>query len=230
MSVIKEVYSGKAPIAVYGAGYVGLSLAAVYIRHGLYVILVDIDEDKLERIRSKKLRYIEKTVEEAINTAIDKGRIEFLTDGVTASEMSRVKIVTVPVGLDWDTKEIDYEHFTSALENIARGLKRGDLVIIESSVPPGATEEIAKPLLERVSGLRAEEDFFLAYSPERIYIGRAVKDIEENYPKIIAGIGPRSTEIAAEFYRRIAKKGVSKLPRPRDAEFEKLAEGIYREC
>lgn len=229
MEPVDEVYNGKAMIAVYGAGYVGLSLAAVYLRHGMHIVLVDIDADKLRRIREKKFRYIEKDTEEAINMAIENGMIEFTTDGVEASRKSRVKVVAVPVRLDWDTKEIDYTPLVSALRNIAAGLKRGDLIIIESSVPPGTTEEIARPLLEEVSGLRAEEDFFLAYSPERIYVGRAVKDIEENYPKIVAGVGPRSTEAAAKFYERIARKGVIRLKRPRDAEFEKLAEGIYRD-
>jgi len=229
MSAVDEVYASRAYVAIYGAGYVGLSLAAVYLRRGLKVILVDIDESKLEKIKKKEYRYVEEEVEEAINTAIDKSIMEFTIDGVEASRKSRIKVVTVPVGLDWETKEIDYSPLVSALENIARGLKKGDLVIIESSVPPGTTEEIAKPVLEETSGLRAEEDFLLAYSPERIYVGRAVKDLEENYPKIVAGIGPRSTEAAAEFYRRIARKGVLKLPRPRDAEFEKLAEGIYRD-
>jgi UDP-N-acetyl-D-glucosamine dehydrogenase len=79
------------------------------------------------------------------------------------------------------------------------------------------------------SGLRAEDDFYLAYSPERIYVGRAVRDIEENYPKIVGGVGPRSLEVAARFYERIASRGVFRMSSARAAEFEKLAEGVYRD-
>ncbi|BES82375.1 nucleotide sugar dehydrogenase [Pyrodictium abyssi] len=229
MDVVDLVLSGQQPLAVCGAGYVGLSLAAVYLRHGIKVILADINEEKLRLIESKKYRYIEHTVEEAINTGLDSGRLQLTTSCEEATRKSRITVVTVPIHLDWDTKTINYTPFVNALKDIARGLKKGDLVIIESSVPPGTTEEIAKPVLEETSGLRAEEDFLLAYSPERIYVGRAVKDIEENYPKIVAGIGPRSTEAAAKLYKKIAKKGVLRLPKPRDAEFEKLAEGVYRD-
>ncbi len=229
MDAVDLVLSGRHPLTVCGAGYVGLSLAAVYLRHGMKVILVDIDEEKLRLIEAKKYRYVERAVEEAINMGLDSGRLQLATSCEEAARRSRIVVVTVPIYLDWDTKTISYTAFISALGDVARGLKKGDLVIIESSVPPGTTEEIAKPVLEETSGLRAEDDFLLAYSPERIYVGRAVKDIEENYPKIVAGIGPHSTEAAARFYEKIAKKGVIKLPRPRDAEFEKLAEGVYRD-
>jgi nucleotide sugar dehydrogenase len=96
-------------------------------------------------------------------------------------------------------------------------------------VPPGTTEEVVKPVLEGVSGLVAEEDFYLAYSPERIMVGHALKDIEENYPKVVAGVGPKSTQEAAELYKAVAKKGVIILRNVKEAEFEKLLEGVYRD-
>ncbi len=229
MDIVDDVFAGKGMVAVYGAGYVGLSVTAVLVRHKLRTILVDIDDKKIDMIKNMQFHYIEKEVEDAIRHGIEKDMLSVTSDGVEASRASRIKIVTVPVYLDWDLKEIDYMQFENALRDIAKGLKKGDLVIIESSVPPGTTEEVAKPILEEVSGLRAEIDFLLAYSPERIYVGRAVKDIEENYPKVVAGIGPRSTDAAAKFYERIAKKGVLKLRKPRDAEFEKLVEGVYRD-
>lgn len=115
------------------------------------------------------------------------------------------------------------------METVAKGLKKGDLVIVESSLPPGTTVEIVKPILEEASGLKVEEDFYLAYSPERVYVGRVVKDIEENYPKVVGGIGPLSLDAASRFYEKICRKGVLKMSSTTAAEFEKLAEGIYRD-
>jgi nucleotide sugar dehydrogenase len=229
MDAVEEVKGGKGYVTVCGAGYVGLSLTAVYLRAGMKVILVDINENKLNKISQKKLNYIEKEVEEAINRALDEGRLVLTSDCTKASSSSKVIVVTVPVYFEWLTKKINYTYFKNAVESIGKGLRRGSLVIVESSVPPGTTEKVVLPLLEEASGLKGEEDFYLVYSPERIYVGRAVKDIEERYPKIIAGIGPHSSDLGRRFYKDIAKKGVIILPRPRDAEFEKLAEGVYRD-
>ncbi len=229
MDAVDKVYSREGWIAVYGVGYVGLSLIAVYLRKGLKVIGVDIDRGKLEAIRRGELWFNEEAIRKAVERGLRENRLELTTDGVEASRKSVIKIITVPVYIDWVTKKISYHALEDVSKKIARGLKKGDLVIIESSVPPGTTENIVKPLLERESGLRVEEDFYLAYSPERVYVGRAVKDIEENYPKVIGGAGPKSLELASRFYEKIARKGVVKLSSTTAAEFEKLAEGIYRD-
>ncbi len=228
-SCIEKVFKGEDYIAVYGAGYVGASLAAVYLRKGLKVILVDVDVDKLRSIEEKTYSFPEKEVNEAIYRGLEQGFLKLYTDGVKASRDSCIKVVTVPVYMDWVLKKYSFDALTRAIEDIGRGLKKGDLVLLESSVPPGTTEEIVKPILERTSGLKAGRDFYLAYSPERVYIGRAVKDIEENYPKIVSGVGEESLRMVSEFYRRIVKKGVIELSSTTTAEFEKLAEGIYRD-
>lgn len=224
-----KVFSGNGKIAVYGVGYVGLSLVAVYLRKGLNVIGVDIDEGKLNAIRSGDLWFNELEIKEAVSQGLSSNKLVLTTDGVSASRDSVIKVITVPIRIDWETKKIGYEALLDVASKISKGLKKGDLVILESSVPPGTTEEVLKPVLESGSGLTAEEDFFLAYSPERVYIGRAVKDIERNYPKVIGGVGPSSLEAAAKFYERIVEKGVIRLSSTRAAEFEKLAEGVYRD-
>ncbi len=229
MNPVKKVAKGNGWIAVYGVGYVGLSLVAVYLRKGYRVIGVDIDEEKLEKIEKGELWYGEEAIRKAVSKGIREGRLILTTDGVEASRKSVIKTVTVPVYVDWIKKTYSFHALRDVSVKIARGLKKHDLVIIESSVPPGTTMSIVKPILEEKTGLRAEQDFYLAYSPERVYIGRAVRDIEENYPKIIGGAGPKSTEIAAEFYEGIAVKGVIRMSNPTAAEFEKLAEGVYRD-
>jgi len=226
---VEEVYSGRGWVSVYGTGYVGVSLIAVYLRHGLKVIGVDIDEKKLEKIRRGDLWFDEKAIGSAVKKGLEEGKLFLTSDGVEASRRSVIKVITVPIYIDWDTKKIDYSSLEDVSMKIGLGLKRDDLVIVESSVPPGTTRDIVKPILEETSGLKAENDFYLAHSPERVYIGRAVEDIEKNYPKVVGGVGPRSLNIASRFYERIAEKGVISLSSTTAAEFEKLAEGIYRD-
>ncbi len=228
--LVNAVFEGKYWVSVYGAGYVGRALATVFLRAGAKVILVDINEERLREI--KELRFSKCTEEEirsALSNALRSGGIKLMRDGIEASRLSKVKLVTVPVLYDRVRNVVNYDPLVGACEGIARGLKEGDLIVIESSVPPGTTEEVVKPLIESVSGLRAEEDFLLAYSPERIYVGRAVKDIEVRYPKVVSGVGPLSLEAVTKLYSRVAKAGIIKASSTKVAEFSKLAEGAYRD-
>ena len=226
---VKKVFEEDGKIAVYGAGYVGLALATVFLRKELKVILVDIDENRLNSLKKGGLNIFEAEIREAVSRGIDIGSLKLTLDGYKASKDSIVKVVTVPVYLNWNSKSIDYTSIMDVSKKISKGLKEGDLVIYESSMPPGTMEKIVKPILEDESGLKAEGDFYLAYSPERIFVGRAVKDIEENYPKIVSGIGSLSLDMVTSFYNKISKKGVIALNSVTEAEFEKLAEGIYRD-
>ncbi|MFN7105411.1 MAG: nucleotide sugar dehydrogenase, partial [Pyrobaculum sp.] len=222
---------GDLTVAIYGLGYVGLALSAAWTQAGAKVIGVDIDIVKVEKLNSGIVEYLEGDVVDSLTAAMREKRFSATTDGVAASMKSHVKIITVPVLLKKQNAfiDVDFTPLLSAVRNVGAGLKRGDLAILESSVPPGTTEEVVRPVLENTSGLIVEEDFYLAYSPERIMTGHALKDITENYPKIVAGVGPKSTEEAAELYKIIAKRGVIVLPTPKEAEFEKLLEGVYRD-
>jgi nucleotide sugar dehydrogenase len=215
-------------VAVYGLGYVGLTLCAAWLRAGFRVFGVDILREKVENLNSGSISHIESPVKETITKAVSNGYFKAILDGVYASKQSDVKIISVPIGLDTQ-RNPTLEILDRAIRTLARGLKTGDIVILESSVPPGTTMNNVKPILEEVSGLKAEKEFYLAYSPERIYIGRALKDLEERYPKVIGGVGPKSSEIAGELYSKIAKKGIKIVSSPTVAEFEKLAEGAYRD-
>jgi len=226
---VDAVVSGEAWIAVYGMGYVGRALTAAFLRRGLNVIGVDIDEGKLSDIRESRVKFFETEVREAIVKGLKTGALKLMSDAVKASRQSKIKVVTVPIHFDRNRKTVRLNAFVDALTSIGEGLSTGDLVVIESSAPPGTTEHVAKPVLESTSGLRAEEDFLLAYSPERVYVGRALRDLEENYPKIVAGVGPRSLDAVTRLYSLVARKGVVRLSSTTAAEFEKLAEGVYRD-
>ncbi len=226
--LVSDLKEGKITVSVYGLGHVGIPLTIAWLLAGAKVIGVDIDENKVRAINSGRSPIREPGTEEAISKFVSEGKLKAMTDGREASLKSEVKLITVPVGLD-NKKRADLSSLKAAAISIGKGLKEGDLVILESSVPPGTTRGFLKPILEEFSGLRAEKDFGLAYSPERIAEGRAIKDIVENYPKIVGGIGSESSRVASVLYSIVAKKGVILMSNDIAAELEKLIEGIYRD-
>jgi len=217
----------KKVLAVYGLGNVGGPLAAAYLRKGFKVIGVDISKKLLSDITKGKSHKKEPLVSETFSNAIKKGKFSLTTDGVKASKQSDIKIVAVPV--DFKKNQIDFTALTSVTKNISKGLKKGDAVIISPSLPPGTTINLVLPLIEKQSKLKGEHDFFLIYNPERIFAGRALQDIEKNYPAIVAGLGKKSLKFGEELMKKISKKGVLKTSSIAAAEAEKLFEGVYRD-
>jgi nucleotide sugar dehydrogenase len=128
-----------------------------------------------------------------------------------------------------DSFSADLSAVNQVATAIGQGLKKGDVVSLNPSVPPGTSEDIVVPILEKESGLKVEHDFYMIYNPERIYEGRAIEDIEERYPAIVAGAGAKSLQVGAKLYSLVAKKGVIKMANIRTAETEKLLEGVYRD-
>ena len=225
--VTKKQILSKEVFAIYGLGNVGGSIAAVWLRSGAKVIGVDISKTLLSQIRDGTSHKKEPFLSETFSKSM-KNKSFFLTsDGIDASKKSTIKIIVVPVGLK--NKKVDLSSVIQVTKNISKGLKKGDTVILSPSVPPGTTEKIVLPILEKESKLKGEKDFFLIYNPERIFEGRAVKDIEENYPAVISGYGPKSLKIAENLFNIISKKGVLKMPTLAEAEAEKLFEGAYRD-
>ena len=215
-------------VSVYGLGYVGLTLCAAWSRAGYKVLGVDVLEEKIKALNAGLMTHVEPGVCTEINRAVSAGRFNATSDGIYASKHSDIKLISVPVGLDSEGFPI-LESLVAAVKALAEGLKTGDVVVLESSVPPTTTLNLVMPMLEEASGLKAEEDFYLAYSPERIYVGRALEDLEERYPRIVGGVGTKSSEIVGRLYSKIATKGVRIVSSPTVAEFEKLAEGVYRD-
>ncbi len=222
----KMLRNGKVIVSVYGLGFVGSSILAAWLLAGANGIGVDIDNEKVKKLMEGRSPVEEPCLGDVFRVAREENRLKATTDGIRASRESDIKIIAVPT-LIRENKP-DLSAIESAARSIAAGLKRGDLVILESSVPPGTTRGFLKPILES-SGLEAGRDFGLAYSPERISEGRALRDIVESYPKIVGGIDERSTKVAAILYSLIAKKGVLIVSNELVAEFEKLAEGVYRD-
>jgi nucleotide sugar dehydrogenase len=225
--LVSKIKNGDLRIAVYGLGHVGAPLAATWLRAGAHVIGVDKSEKVRDNARQGKTHIPEPHVNETFSTGVRENRFLVYDDPVTAAKDSYFKMICVPVMAENATANLGaVENVTSF---IARGLKRGDVVAMTPSVPPGTTEDFILPLLEGGSQLKCERDFFVVYNPERVYEGRAIYDIEQGYPAIVAGAGPASLEIASALYSIIFKKGVIRLSSTRTAEFEKLMEGVYRD-
>jgi nucleotide sugar dehydrogenase len=229
VELIKKIKDGKLKIAVYGLGHVGAPLAAVWLRVGAHVIGVDKSKKVLAEARKGKTTIPEPNVNEAFKHGINSGRFKLYDDPIKASQQSYFKMICVPVLSQDQDLSADLSAVSEVATMIGKGLKKNDVVSLNPSVPPGTTEDVVIPIVERESGLNVTSDFCMIYNPERIYEGRAVKDIEENYPAIISSVGPKSKEIAFTIYSFIFKKGVLLIDSIRTAEAEKLFEGVYRD-
>lgn len=227
--VKSKLRSGDLKIAMYGLGHVGSPLAAAWLRAGAYVIGFDKSPAVLANARQGRTHVPEPGVNEAFSRGIKTKHFLVYDNPVKAAHESFLKMICVPVLLTDGSFSADLSAIKQVASTIARGMKKGDIVSLNPSVPPGTSEDVILPILEKESGLTVEKDFFMLYNPERIYEGRAIEDIEERYPAVISGAGPRSLELGKALYSFIFKKGVIQLSSMRTAETEKLLEGIYRD-
>ncbi len=214
-------------VAVVGLGKIGLPLAAQYASKGATVIGCDEDEGVVGVINAGRCPLEnEEGLAEALEAARSAGRLRATTDTAWAVSKSQVVVVIVPVGVDTENRT-DYRNLDAAAISIGGGLRAGTLVIVETTVPVGATRNRFGRDLALASGLRQDE-FRLAYSPERVYSGRILHDLK-TYPKVTGGVDEASGQAAADFYRRVLDAEVLPLPDAETAEFAKLAESVYRD-
>ncbi|MGQ4834612.1 MAG: nucleotide sugar dehydrogenase [Candidatus Asgardarchaeia archaeon] len=228
--ITKIISTGNVTIAVYGLGKMGLPLAVVYAKNGFNVIGVDVNKKVVDLINSGKSHLINEpgVDDDTISKLLHAGKLKATTDGINAAKKSDVMVIIVPSLID-DEKNLKLDYVFSAAESIGKGLKKGDLVITECTLPPGTTAGPIREILENNSGLKAGLDFGLAHSPERTMSGQVIKNIVEDYPKIVGGIDKKSTEAVAAIYSKIAKKGVIKVSNSTTAEAIKVFEGVYRD-
>jgi UDP-N-acetyl-D-glucosamine dehydrogenase len=212
----------KPDVAIVGAGYVGMPLARVFAEAGKNVVLVDVDRAVVEGINRGE-SHIGDVPSGELGPLVDDGRVRATEDYDVLRDADAV-IVALPTPLS-SQREPDLSIVRGAVEQIAPRLRKGQLVVLESTTYPGTTRECLQPILES-SGLRAGEDFHLAFSPERVDPGR--KDwTTHNTPKLVGGLTPACTERAAELYRG-AVETVVPVSSPEAAELTKLLENIFR--
>ncbi|USS41017.1 nucleotide sugar dehydrogenase [Thermococcus aggregans] len=224
---VKQAFKeGKVTIAVYGLGKMGLPLAAVFAEHGANVIGVDINEKVVEMINNGENHIKEEPgLSELVERNVKAGRLKATTDGVWAAKQTDVMIILVPTLTD-DRGNLKLEPVYDVARKIAKGLKKGDIVITEATMPPGTTESLV-PILEE-SGLKLGE-FGLAHAPERTMTGTAIRDITGQYPKIVGASDEKTLEAVIGIYETINKKGVIPMSSIKAAEAVKVFEGVYRD-
>ena len=209
-------------IAIIGLGYVGLPLALEFARHHA-TIGFDVDASRVAAL-SEGMDVNGETSTAEIASA---QKLEF-TNATARLRTCNVFIVTVPTPVD-EHKRPDFRPLIEASRTIGGALKKGDTVIYESTVYPGATEEICVPELERVSGLTFNQDFFVGYSPERINPGDKQRKLVD-IPKVTSGSTPETAEFVDALYRSIIKAGTHKASSIRVAEASKVIENTQRDA
>ncbi len=213
----KEIFFG-----VIGLGYVGLPLAVEFANAGFKVLGFDISPEKVESV-NKGTSYIDDIPSQILKPLVESGKLQATTDFDRISEVDAISIC-VPTPLR-KTKDPDISYILSATKEIAKRLRRGHIVILESTTYPGTTEEIVKPELEK-NGLRAGKDFFLAFSPERVDPGNR-KYTTKNTPKVVGGVTPDCLELVSTLYNQVIDSIVP-VSSPKAAEMTKILENTFR--
>jgi nucleotide sugar dehydrogenase len=215
-------------VAVVGLGKIGLPLAAQLAGKGHTVIGADVNAAAVATVNAGKSHVEDEPgLSEAVSTAVADGRLTATTDTTSAARSSEVTVVIVPLVVD-AAKRPDYRMLDDALRAVGKGLQPGALVIVETTLPVGATREHVAPILESESGLTCGKDFHVAFSPERLYSGRIFQDLAR-YPKIVGGVDEESTRRAVDFYSASLDAEVRAVANSETAEFAKLAETTYRD-
>lgn len=220
--LIGKIRRRDAGAGVVGLGYVGLPLAMAYVDAGYRVIGYDVDGDKIASLRAGR-SYVGDVADGQVAAAVAEGKLEPATDPARLREADVVAIC-VPTPLTAE-KEPDLSFLSDTAATLSAQLRPGQLVIVESTVFPGATRELVLPLLEE-SGLAAGRDFWLAFSPERVDPGNKAFPLKE-IPTVVGGVDDAALELAAAFYEPVVSE-VIKVSSAEAAEMSKLLENTFR--
>ncbi|HEX9988683.1 MAG TPA: nucleotide sugar dehydrogenase [Chloroflexia bacterium] len=218
----EKISSRTATVGIIGLGYVGLPLAVEFAHAGFSVVALDVDRRKVEDIKAGR-SYIKDVTDDAISSAVQSGRLHATTDYRALREVDTISIC-VPTPLR-KTKDPDISYIVSATESIAENFHPGILVVLESTTYPGTTDEIILPRLT-ADGCKVGEDFFLAFSPERIDPGNP-KYHTSNIPKVMGGVTPNCLALATALYSHVIEKIVP-VSSTSAAEMVKLLENTFR--
>ncbi|PPK45277.1 nucleotide sugar dehydrogenase [Clostridium algidicarnis] len=222
--LLKKINNKSAIVAVVGLGYVGLPLAVEKAKAGYKTIGFDIQESKVKMVNEGH-NYIGDVVDSDLEVLVKDGLLAATSDFSMVKDADFIAIC-VPTPLD-QYQQPDISYVRDSTIAISKYFKKGAVVVLESTTYPGTTEELILPILEEGSGLKCEEDFFLAFSPERVDPGNKLYKTK-NTPKVVGGIGKDSTEVAAAMYRAVLEGDVYEVSSPKVAEMEKILENTYR--
>jgi UDP-N-acetyl-D-glucosamine dehydrogenase len=221
--LLEKINQKTAQVAILGLGYVGLPLAVVFAEAGFHVTGIDTDSRKVETIKSKQ-SHIQDVPSETVARLVSSGKLHATTDFSILSKMDAVSIC-VPTPLR-KTGDPDLSFILDAADKLAQFIHPGMVVVLESTTYPGTTRELLLPRLGQSENIRIGENFFLAFSPERVDPGR--RDwTTYNTPKVVGGITPACSEVAASWYGK-ALQTVIPVSSAEVAEMAKLLENTFR--
>lgn len=223
MELKEKLLAREATLGVIGLGYVGLPLAVEKAKAGFKVYGFDVQKEKVDMVNAGK-NYIGDVVNEDLEALVKAGQLVATANFADAVKCDCV-CICVPTPLDAH-QQPDISYVRSSTESIMPYVHKDMLVVLESTTYPGTTEELCKPILEK-SGLKCGEDFYLAFSPERVDPGNLIYKTK-NTPKVVGGCTPKCTEIAAAMYETVLEAPVYKVSSPAIAEMEKILENTYR--
>lgn len=222
--LLKKIDSREIIVGVVGLGYVGLPLAVEKAKAGFRTIGFDVQNQKVEAVNAGH-NYIGDVVDEDLAELVKSGLLSATTDFSFVQDVDFIAIC-VPTPLN-SHQEPDISHVRESTISISRYLRKGTMVVLESTTYPGTTEELIKPILEEGSGLRCGEDFYLGFSPERVDPGNLVYKTK-NTPKVVGAIGEDAVQVIAHMYRAVLDGDVKEVSSPAVAEMEKILENTYR--
>ncbi len=222
--LLRKIKNKELTAGVVGLGYVGLPLAVEKAKAGFKTVGFDVQESKVDMVNAGH-NYIGDVVDEELSKLIETGMLSATNDFSFIKDVDFVAIC-VPTPLD-SHQQPDINYVRSSAELIAKYMKVGTIVVLESTTYPGTTEELLKPILEKGSGLECGKDFYLGFSPERVDPGNAVYKTK-NTPKVVGGIGKDAVDVIAAVYEAVLDSDVFKASSPAVAEMEKILENTYR--
>ena len=221
--LLEKIKNKEITVGVVGLGYVGRPLAVEKAKAGFKTIGFDVQKAKVDMVNEGH-NYIGDVVDSDLKKIVEEGMLTATTDFSFVRDVDFIAIC-VPTPLD-KHQQPDISYVRSSAEAIAKHLKKGTMVVLESTTYPGTTEELLKPILES-SGLKCGEDFYLGFSPERVDPGN--KQFKtKNTPKVVGAIGDDAREVIASMYRAVLEGDVYEVSSPAVAEMEKILENTYR--
>lgn len=221
---MKKIEERSIVVGVVGLGYVGLPLAVEKAKAGFKTIGFDVQAEKVDMVNAGK-NYIGDIVDSDLEKLVKDDMLSATTDFSFVKDTDFIAIC-VPTPLD-SHQEPDISYVKASTEAVSKYLTKDTMVVLESTTYPGTTEELIKPILEKGSGLKCGEDFYLGFSPERVDPGNLIYKTK-NTPKVVGGIGREATEVIATMYRAVLEGDVYEVSSPAIAEMEKILENTYR--
>lgn len=213
-------------ITIFGLGHIGLPTASLFANNGFQVTGIARNQVKLDSINQGKSPIEETGLQDLIEKAVSEGNLTASADGLTSVKDSNIMIIIVPTPMD-EYNRADLEAVKETCHIISKGLKKDDLVIVESTVPQGTCDNIVIPILEK-RGLKAGKDFSVAYTPERAIPNNTLYEMTHN-ARVIGGLDEKSTDRAAKLYQNITVGEVIRVKNLITAETVKLIENTYRD-